>query len=80
MSLTTWKGGVAHYVRRVVKRTPLGRQRIYIVRDPKGRVWKGPYRHGWTRNPKEYYLFGTERFATHALTVTGEKGVVERVV
>jgi hypothetical protein len=61
-------------------RTRRGRQQIYIVRDSAGRVWKGPYRHGWTRNPKEYYLFGSERFARHALDTTGVTGLVVRVV
>jgi hypothetical protein len=61
-------------------RTRRGRHQIYIVRDSAGRVWKGPYRHGWTRKPKEYYLFGSERFARHALDVTGVDGLVIRVV
>jgi hypothetical protein len=61
-------------------RTRLRRQRLYIVRDSAGRVWKGPYKHGWTRNPKEYYLFGSDTFANNALTTTGETGFVQRVI
>lgn len=77
--LARLRGDLNHHKRRLFKRTPLGRKRLFIVRNTKGQVWKGPYKHGWTRKPKEYYLFGSEQFAHHALTVTGEKGMVERV-
>jgi hypothetical protein len=80
MRIAGWQGRLKQRARYTLRHTPLGRRHIYIVRDSKGRTWKGPYRHGWTRNPKEYYLFGTERFALHALKVTGETGVVERVM
>lgn len=73
------RGTVAHYKRRALRLTPLGRPQLYIVRRSDGRVWKGPYKHGWTRKPKEYYLFGSERWAAHALDVTGETGMVVRV-
>lgn len=73
------RGTVAHYKKLALKRTRLGRKRLFIVRHQNGRVWKGPYKHGWTRKPKEYYLFGSEDFAYRALAVTGEKGTVQRV-
>lgn len=80
MSLATLKGDIRHHARRLAKRARLERRRLYIVRRSDGRVWKGPYKQGWTRKPKEYYLFATEHFARHALKVTGEEGDVQRVV
>lgn len=74
------RSSLNHHKRRVLRHTPLGRRRLYIVRHTDGRVWKGPYKHGWTRKPKEYYLFGSEEWARHALQVTGVTGMVIRVI
>lgn len=74
------RGSLNDYKRRVLRHTPLGRRHLFIVRRADGRVWKGPYKHGWTRKPKEYYLFGSEQWAHHALQVTGETGTVVQVI